>query len=186
MSGIEALHKETKLHRLGRAALWLIGFILIRLLINNAVGFCIDRESVMASTQTNIPKVGSTVSALCGDTPVLGFLINVGDVAMKFLYPAVMSLSFIWFGWNIAAWLPYAGYAIAAAVYYTVGVQSISGNNVGLNGLPLYVLIPAIGMAAGLIIQLLYNKLAHKEWFYSYVEPCFDPNAPTTDNEDEE
>lgn len=186
MTGIEALHKETKLHRLGRAALWLVGFILLKLLVNNAVGFFIDREAVMASTQTNIPKVGSTVSALCGDTPFLGFLINVGNFAMNSLYPALMALAFVWFGWNIAAWLPYLGYAIGAFVYYTVGVQSISGNDVGLNGLPLYVLIPAIGMAVSVIIQFLFNKLVHKEWLHSYVEPCFDPNTPIIDDEDEE
>ncbi len=183
MTGIEALHKETKLHRLSRVGLWIIGFILIRLLVNNAVGFCIDKESVMASTQTNIPKVGSTVSALCGDTPLLGFLINLGDFAMKFLYPALMAFAFVWCGWKLASWLPLLGYAAAAAVYYTVGVQSISGNNVGLNGLPLYVLIPAIGMAVSVILQLAVNKLRDGKWLHLNVEPCFDSNAPIIDEE---
>ncbi len=129
---------------------------------------------VIATRASDIPKVSSTVSALCGDAPVLGFLLNVGNFAMQFLYPVAMAFMFLWLGWKIAAWLPIAGYGVAAGVYYSVGVQSLDPPK-GLHGLPYYILIPFLGMIVSVGIQLIINKVKHGNWFYSYVEPCFDP-----------
>lgn len=169
------LNSESKKTRLFKTALWFLGFYMIKLLANNAVGFVLGSEYVIATRQSDIPKVSSTVSALCGDTPFLGFLLNIGNFAMQFLYPAAMAFMLLWLGWKIAAWLPIAGYMAGAAVYYTVGVQSIEGNTKGLNGLPLYLLIPFIGIVVSVLVQLLVNKIKHQKWIYSYVEPCFDP-----------
>ncbi len=169
------LNSESKSARLFKTALWFIGFYMIKLLANNAVGFLLGSEYVIATRQSDIPKVSSTVSALCGDAPFFGFLLNIGNFAMQFLYPAAMAFMFLWLGWKIAAWLPIAGYMAAAAVYYTVGVQSIEGNTKGLNGLPLYILIPFIGIIVSVVIQLVLNKVKHGSWLHSYVEPCFDP-----------
>lgn len=169
------LNSESKTTRLFKTALWFVGFYMIKLLANNAVGFVLGSEYVIATRQSDIPKVGSTVSALCGDTPVLGFLLNVGNFASQFVYPAAMAFMLLWLGWKIASWLPIAGYMAAAAVYYTVGVQSVEGNNIGLNGLPYYLLIPFVGFILSVAIQLIVNKVKHGKWLYSYVEPCFDP-----------
>lgn len=169
------LNSESKKTRLFKTALWFVGFYMIKLLANNAVGFILGSEYVIATRQSDIPKVSSTVSALCEDTPFVGFLLNVGNFAMQFLYPAAMAFALLWLGWKIAAWLPLAGYMAAAAVYYTVGVQSLDGTDIGLNGLPYYLLIPFIGMIVSVLVQLIVNKVAHGEWLYSYVEPCFDP-----------
>lgn len=185
MNGVEALHIESKQQRLLKTAIWLIIFMLIRMLVNNAVGFVIDKESVMASTQTNIPKVSSTVSAFLGDRPFYGFLINVGHVAMQFVYPVIMTFALNWRGWKLCAFLPYLGYAVGAAVYYTVGVQSLNGTTTGINGLPYYILIPFLGMLFAVAVQLVYNFITQKDWLHSYVKPVYDPNKPIEKSEEE-
>lgn len=175
MNASYGLNSESKKTRLFKTVLWFVGFYMIKLLANNAVGFLLGSEYVIATRQSDIPKVGSTVSALCDDTPVLGFLLNFGNFAMQFLYPAAMAAMLLWLGWKIASWLPIAGYMAAAAVYYTVGVQSIEGGDIGLNGLPYYILIPFVGIVLSVGIQLIVNKIKHGQWLHSYVEPCFDP-----------
>lgn len=181
MNGVESLHIETKQQRLLKTAIWFIVLMLLRMLVNNAVGFLIDKESVMASTQTNIPKVSSTVSAFLGDRPFYGFLLNIGHIAMQFVYPIIMAFALTWRGWKICAWLPYLGYAVGAAVYYTVGVQSLNGTDAGINGMPYYILIPFLGMVFSVLIQLLYNFITKKNWLYSYAKPTYDPNKPIED-----
>ena len=169
---LEALHSESVAHRLMRVALWTIGFIMCRLVINNTVGFFINRDYVIASTQSSIPKVSTTVAALC-DNPVQGLLINLGDMAAAFLYPIAMSFFFVWFGWKIASWLNLAGYAAAAFVYYHIGPQATQGADQGLNGLPMYVLIPAVSFAACVVIQLIFNLIVAKNPFKVFVKPCY-------------
>ena len=125
MNENDALNRETPFARALKFVLWTVGFIIVRLLINNTIGMFLDKQSVMASTQTAIPKVGSTVSALCTDAPFFGFLIRVGDFAMSFIYPIAMAAGLIYLGWKISAWCPLVGYAAAALVYYSIGPQSI-------------------------------------------------------------
>ncbi len=166
------LHSETKKSRLFKTAIWFIILYMMKLLLNNLVGFVLGSPYVIATMASDIPKVGSTISALKLSAGV-GLLLNIGNIAFQFVYPALMAFALLWRGWKIATWLPFAGYAAAAAVYYSVGVQSIEGTNIGLNGLPYYLLIPFVGMLVSVAVQLVLNKIKHGDWLHSYVEPCF-------------
>ncbi len=179
MNGTEALHIDTVQSRLMKTAVWLAVFLILRMLINNCVGMIIEPSYVMATNQMSTTKVSTAVAEFCKDAPFFGFMIRVGDFAMHYIYPILMVLALNWRGWKIAAWLPFViGYAAAAAVYYSIGVQAIEGANIGLNGLPYYVLIPFIGTLLSFAIQLVVNYVTHKNWLYSYVKPCYDPKNP--------
>lgn len=178
-ANLEALHSESVAHRLMRVVLWTIGFIIARLLVNNAIGFCINREYVIPTTQSSIPKVGTALLTLCPERTVFNFFVNLGDFAANFFFPAAMSFLFVWFGWKIASFGNLAGYGVAAAVYYIMGPQATNGETAGLNGLPYYVMIPAVSFAVCLIAQMIFNLIAAKDPLKIYVKPCYSAkNAP--------
>lgn len=167
MSESNALYRDTVKSRLLKFVIWAVVFTLVRLLLNNAIGMIIDRESVIASTQTSIPKPG-TVAAEFSSVP---FLVVIGDVASKWIYPVAMAAALIYMGWKLAAWIPFIGYAAASTVYYLVGVQDLK---TGLNGLTYFILIPIAGIAVALLVQAMYNKSKAGNYFAQLVKPCID------------
>ena len=87
MSESNALYRDTVKSRLLKFVIWAVVFTLVRLLLNNAIGMIIDKKSVIASTQTSIPKAG-TVAAEFSSVP---FLVVLGEVAAKWIYPVAMA-----------------------------------------------------------------------------------------------
>ncbi len=167
------LNSETRKTRLFKTAIWFLILFMLKLLVNNTVAFAVGSPYAIATRASDIPKVGSTVSAL--ELPfITGMLIKVGNFASQFVYPTVMAFALLWKGWKLVTWLPFAGYAAAAAVYYIVGPQSIEPPT-GLHALPYYLLIPFVGMIVSVGVQLVINVTKHGNWLYSYVAPCFDP-----------
>lgn len=167
MSESNALYRDTVKSRLLKFVIWAVVFTLVRLLLNNAIGMIIDKKSVIASTQTSIPKAG-TVAAEFSSVP---FLVVLGEVAAKWIYPVAMAAALVFMGWKLAGWIPFAGYAVASSVYYSVGVQDLK---TGLNGLTYFILIPIAGIIIALVIQALYNKSKAGNYFAQLVEPCID------------
>ena len=167
MSETNALYRDTVKSRLLKFVIWAVVFTLVRLLLNNAIGMIIDKESVIASTQTSIPKAG-TVAAEFSSVP---FLVVLGDIAAKWLYPVAMAAALIYMGWKLAAWIPFIGYAAASAIYYSVGVQDLK---TGLNGLTYFILVPIAAIIVAFLAQIFYNKSKAGDYFALLVEPCID------------